>query len=65
MELVEERTNGQILRNDFYPGPSVVPFARAVRALKGTRYPEFTMREHCGMATFVFVEDGKLIPITK
>ena len=23
------------------------------------------MHEHCGMATFVFVEDDKLIPITR
>jgi uncharacterized radical SAM superfamily Fe-S cluster-containing enzyme len=65
MRLVEEQTNGQVTRNDFYPVPAVVPFARAVGALKGKRYPEFTMHEHCGMATFVFVEDGKLTPITR
>ncbi len=65
MRLVEEQTNGQIKQSDFYPVPSVVPFAKAVGALKGSRYPEFTMHEHCGMATFVFVEDGKLTPITR
>lgn len=65
MRLVEEQTNGQVKRSDFYPVPTVVPFARAVGALKGKRYPEFTMHEHCGMATFVFVEDGKLTPITR
>lgn len=63
--LVEEQTAGQIKQSDFFPVPTVVPFARAVGALKGTRYPEFTMHEHCGMATFVFVEDGKIIPITR
>lgn len=65
MQLVEEQTNGQIKKSDFYPVPTVVPFARAVRTLKGHRYPEFTMHEHCGMATFVFVENGKLTPITR
>ena len=65
MRLVEEQTDGQITRDDFYPVPSVVPFARAMAALKGKPYPEFTMHEHCGMATFVFVEDGKLVPITR
>ena len=65
MRLVEDQTNGQIKRSDFYPVPTVVPFARAVGALRGKRYPEFTMHEHCGMATFVFVEDGKLVPITR
>jgi len=65
MELVEEQTGGEIKVSDFYPVPTVVPFARAVGALKGKRYPEFTMHEHCGMATFAFVENGKLVPITK
>jgi len=65
MRLVEEQTDGQITRDDFYPVPSVVPFARAMAALKGKPYPEFTMHEHCGMATFVFVEDGRLVPITR
>ena len=65
MRLVEEQTNGQILRSDFLPVPFVVPFARAVGALKGSRYPEFTMHEHCGMATFVFVQDGRITPITR
>lgn len=65
MRLVEEQTNGQVRRDDFYPVPTVVPFARAMGALKGHRYPEFTMHEHCGMATFIFVEDGaKLTPLT-
>jgi hypothetical protein len=65
MKLVEEQTNGQIRISDFLPVPSVVPFARALGALKGHRFPEFTMHEHCGMATFVFVEDGKITPITR
>ena len=65
MRLVEDQTNGQIKRSDLYPVPTVVPFARAVGALRGKRYPEFTMHEHCGMPTFVFVEDGKLVPITR
>jgi hypothetical protein len=65
MRLVEEQTNGEIKQSDFYPVPTVVPFARAVGALKGSRYPEFTMHEHCGMATFVYVEDDKMTPITR
>lgn len=65
MRLVEEQTDGHITQNDFFPVPSVVPFARAMGALKGKEYPQFTMHEHCGMATFAFIEDGKLVPITK
>ena len=65
MRLVEEQTSGEIKQSDFYPVPTVVPFARAVGALKGLRYPEFTMHEHCGMATFVYVEDDRMTPITR
>jgi uncharacterized radical SAM superfamily Fe-S cluster-containing enzyme len=65
MRMVEEQTEGQVRQSDFYQVPTVVPFARAVGALKGKRYPEFTMHEHCGMATFVFADDGELTPITR
>ncbi len=64
MRCVEEQTNGKIKADDFYPVPTVVPVSRAVGALKGKRYVEFTAHQHCGMATYVFVEDGEMVPIT-
>lgn len=65
IKLVEEQTYGQIKSSDFYPVPTVVPVSKAIGALKGKRYVEFTAHPHCGMATYVFIEDGKLIPITR
>jgi len=65
MQLVEEQTNGDIKVSDFYPVPVVVPVSKAVGALKGKRYVEFTAHPHCGMATFVLVENGKLTPVTR
>ena len=64
MASVEKQTEGKIKAEDFYPVPIVVPISRAVGALKGKRYVEFTVHPHCGMATYVFVEDGEIIPIT-
>ena len=64
MKLCEEQTDGGIKVSDFYPVPTVVPVARAVGALKKRRYVEFTAHPHCGMATYVFVEKGKMVPIT-
>ncbi|MFQ6075892.1 MAG: tetraether lipid synthase Tes [Candidatus Bathyarchaeia archaeon] len=64
LERIEEQTDGQIRVSDFYPVPFVVPISRAVGALKGKRYVEFTTHEHCGMATFILLEDDKLVPIT-
>jgi uncharacterized radical SAM superfamily Fe-S cluster-containing enzyme len=65
MRLVEEQTNGDIKVSDFYPVPVVVPVSKAVGALKDKRYVEFTAHPHCGMATFVLVENGKMVPVTR
>ena len=65
MRLVEEQTSGDIKASDFYPVPIVVPVSKAVGELKGKRYVEFTTHPHCGMATFVFIENGKMTPITR
>jgi len=65
MKAVEEQTDGKIKVSDFYPVPSVVPVSRAIGALKDKRYVEFTAHHHCGMATYAFVEDGEIVPITR
>uniref|UniRef100_A0A7C3J528 Radical SAM protein n=1 Tax=Candidatus Methanomethylicus mesodigestus TaxID=1867258 RepID=A0A7C3J528_9CREN len=65
LKLAEVQTGGELKASDFYPIPVVVPVAKAVGALKGKRYQEFTNHQHCGMATMVLPEDGKLVPITK
>jgi uncharacterized radical SAM superfamily Fe-S cluster-containing enzyme len=65
MKNVEEQTKGVIKVSDFYPVPTVAPVAKAIGALKDRRYIEFTAHPHCGMATYLLVEDGKIIPITK
>jgi len=65
MREVEEQTKGVIKVSDFYPVPVVVPVSKAVGAIKNKRYVEFSAHPHCGMATFVFIENGKITPITR
>ena len=65
MRLVEEQTSGTIKTSDFYPVPTVVPVSKAVGATQDKRYVEFTAHPHCGMATYLFVENGKITPITR
>ena len=65
MRLVQEQTEGKIKMSDFYPVPTVVPVSKAVGALKDKRYLEFTSHPHCGMATYIFIENGEIIPITR
>ncbi len=64
MHLCEVQTGGQVKKIDFYPVPTVVPIAQAIGAIKHKRYVEFTAHPHCGMATYLFVENGKYTPIT-
>jgi uncharacterized radical SAM superfamily Fe-S cluster-containing enzyme len=65
MRLVEEQTGGEIKVSDFYPVPTVVPISKAVGALQNKKYIEFTAHPHCGMATYLLVENGKITPITR
>jgi len=64
MRLCEEQTEGKIKASDFYPVSTVVPVSQAVGALKHKRYVEFTTHPHCGMATYIFIENGEMVPIT-
>jgi 7,8-dihydro-6-hydroxymethylpterin dimethyltransferase len=65
MKDVEEQTEGKIKASDFYPVPVVVPISKAVASLKDKRYVEFTAHQHCGMATYLFIEDNDMIPINR
>ncbi len=64
-DLIEAQTNGAIVAEDFYPVPFVVPISHFVSAEEGIPNIEFTVHPHCGTGTYVYVEDGKMIPITR
>jgi uncharacterized radical SAM superfamily Fe-S cluster-containing enzyme len=65
ISALEEQTQGEISRDDFYPVPACVPFSNFVEAL--TRKAEYELTNHfaCGMATYVFKDDGKMIPLPR
>ena len=65
MEAIEKEFNGKISRDDFYPVPFVYPISKLIEELKGETQVEFTAHPGCGGATYIFVEDGKPIPITR
>ncbi|NWG09708.1 MAG: radical SAM protein [Nitrososphaerales archaeon] len=62
---IEEQTNGEIKKDDFYPVPCTGPVTRFVEALTGRAHYELSVHFACGSATYVFKEGEKLIPITK
>ena len=62
---IETQTNGQIKADDFYPVPCVVSISKIVEAYTKTDQIEFSAHPHCGIATYLFIEDGKMIPINR
>ncbi len=64
-KIVEEQTNGEILAEDFYSAPCVNSFSNFIEAWRNKPQVKFTCHEHCGVATYVFLDDeGKMVPIT-
>ncbi len=65
IEALENGFDGQIKRDDFYPVPFVYPISKLVENLKGKKQVEFTANSMCGGATYVFIDKGKVVPITR
>jgi len=62
---IEQQTGGQLRADDFYPVPCVVSISKLIEAYTGAPQIEFSCHPHCGIATYLFVEDGRLIPINR
>ncbi len=65
LEAIEEEFDGQISREDFYPVPFVFPISKLIKNLKRETQIEFTAHPGCGGATYIFVDNGNPIPITR
>ena len=64
MRLAEEQTDGLIKKKDWYTVPTVIPFSRFVGKLKERNYIDFSTHPHCGVATYLVDDGGKVAPIT-
>ncbi len=61
---LEEQT-GFVSRDDFYPVPFVSPVSQLVSILKSEPKVAFTSHPHCGLATYLIIDDdGRVSPIT-
>lgn len=66
VELVSNQTDGAIVTDDFYPPSSVEPISNFIGAYEGGN-PSVILNchQHCGIATYVFIEDDKIVPVTR
>ena len=60
-----KKQTGFIDENDWFPVPCVSAISDFVGALRGEDQIKFTAHPHCGIATFLYVENGNAIPITR
>ena len=65
LQRVEEQTGGAIRADDFYPIPCVVPISDLVEAYRGTPQIRFTAHQHCGAATYAFINEGEIVPVNR
>jgi len=52
-------------KEDFYPVPVVTPISELISVLAGEPKVAFTAHPHCGLATFLYIENGNATPITR
>jgi tetraether lipid synthase len=66
LKEIETQMHGVLKKDDFYPVPCVLPFSDLVEAYTGRPQVRFTAHQHCGAATYVFVQnDGSIIPVNR
>jgi uncharacterized radical SAM superfamily Fe-S cluster-containing enzyme len=65
LERVEGQMGGILKKDDFYPVPCVLPFSDLVEAYTGRPQVRFTAHQHCGAATYVFVQKDEIVPVNR
>jgi uncharacterized radical SAM superfamily Fe-S cluster-containing enzyme len=63
--LVEKQTESKIKVEDFHPASCVSPISEFIEAIEGKKQVTFTCHPHCGAATYIFVDEGEIIPVTQ
>lgn len=62
---LEEQLDGLVTREDFFTVPSVCRLANFMEQLVDEHKYRLSIHFACGMATYLFKEDGRLMPITR
>lgn len=60
-----EKQTTYLKKEDFYPVPCVTPISELISVITKDPKVAFTCHPHCGIATYIFVDDGNVIPITR
>jgi hypothetical protein len=65
LEKIESQMHGVLRKDDFYPVPCVLPFSDLVEAYTNRPQVRFTAHQHCGAATYIFVNKDGVVPVNR
>jgi len=63
IKKIEEQTDGLVSREYWYPVPVVAPITHFFEALTDRPRYELTAHPVCGMATYLFLDGNKVVPL--
>lgn len=63
-DRLEKQTNF-VKKDDFFPVPCVTAFSDLATTITGEPKVAFTTHPHCGIATYLFIENGNITPVTR
>ncbi|WGI16885.1 tetraether lipid synthase Tes [Methanonatronarchaeum sp. AMET-Sl] len=64
-QTLEKQSNGEILKKDFYPVPSIIAISKVVEAFTNKPQVEFSSHPNCGAATYLFITENGIQPINR
>lgn len=64
MRLAETQTDGLIKESDWFPVPAAQPLTKYLSRAQNKEFVDFSAHPHCGMATYLIVDDDDVHPIT-
>ncbi len=65
LKRLEEQTDGAITSDDFFPVPTAMIISDFVSVLTGRPMYDLSSHFACGAATYVFQDNGKMVPLTR
>jgi 7,8-dihydro-6-hydroxymethylpterin dimethyltransferase len=65
IDSIEKEFLGMISRDDFYPVSFIFPISRLIEAFTKDPQVEFSAHPGCGGSAFIFIENGRPLPITR
>ncbi len=65
MKRIEDQTDGAVAMEDFFPVPAAMALSGFVESLTKKRTYDLSSHFACGAATYVFSDNGKILPLTR